>query len=120
MGTFVAHHMSGSCRYSSRSCRPSTNERRPGCFWDNLSAQAPLWHKCNTKRHLEPAECTHEIAVVDPGVGKMCNNHMHRAYDEWVEKEDINDHTVNGQVIVSEKGILAMLGTTCVQRWIFN
>ena len=35
----------------------------------------------------------------------MCKNHMHRAYDGWLEEEDNNDRIVNGQVPVSEKRI---------------
>ena len=36
----------------------------------------------------------------------MCKNHMHKAYDEWLEEEDNNDRIVNGQVPISEKRIL--------------
>ena len=81
-------------------------------FSDNFSAQTTaqfrrlLRRKCNTKQHLEPAECTDKIAVIDAGVERMCKNHMHRAYDKWLEAEDNNDRIVNGQVPVSEKRIL--------------
>ena len=81
----------------------SINQRDEVClFSDNLSAQTTarlrrlLRRKCNTKQHLEPAECIDEIAVIDAGVGRMCKNHMHRAYDEWLEEEDNNDRIVNG------------------------
>ena len=91
----------------------SINQREEVClFSDNLSAQTTarfnrlLRRKCNTKQHLEPAESTDEIAVIDAGVGRMCKNHMHRAYDEWFEEEDNNDRIVNEQVLVSEKSIL--------------
>ena len=88
-------------------------------FSDNLSAQTTarfrrlLRRKCNTKQHLEPAECTNEIAVIDAGVGRMGKNHMHRAYDEWLEEENNNDRMVNGQVPVSEKRIL-------LTKWLGN
>ena len=86
----------------------SINQPEEFCLFSHiLSAQttARLWRllrrKCNTKQHLEPAECTDEIAVIDAGVGRMSKNHMHRAYDEWLEEEDNNDRIVNGQVPVS-------------------
>ena len=104
------------CQWVLRVFKPflqSISEQEKGClFSDNLSAQTtapfsrPLRRKCKTKQHLEPAECTDKIAVIDAGVGKMCKNHMHRAYDEWLEEEDNNDRIVNGQVPVSEKRIL--------------
>ena len=98
----------------------SINQREEVClFLHNLSAQTTarfrllLRHKCNTKQHLEPAECTHEIAVMDAGVGRMCKNHMHKAYDEWLEGEDNNDRIVKGKVPVSEKRIL-------LTKWLGN
>ena len=98
----------------------SITQREEVClFSDNLSAQITagirrlLRRKCNTKQHLEPAECTDEIAVIDAGVGRMCKNHMHRAYDEWLQEDDNNDRIVNGQVPVSEKGIL-------LTKWLGN
>ena len=64
----------------------SINQREEVClFSDKLSAQTTaqfrrlLRRKCNTKQHLEPAECTDEIAMIDAGMGGMCKNHMHRA-----------------------------------------
>ena len=89
------------------------NQREEVClFCDNLAAQTTprfrrlLRRKCNAMQHLEPSECTDEIAVIDAGVGRMCKNHMHRAYDEWLEEEESNDRIVNGQVPVSERKIL--------------
>ena len=98
----------------------SINQREEVCqFSDDLSAQTTarfrrlLRRKCNRKQHLEPAECTDEIAVIDAGVGRMCKNHMQRAYDEWLEEEDNNDRIVTGQVPVSEKRIL-------LTKWLGN
>ena len=86
------------CEWVLRVFKPflqSINQREEVClFPDNLSAQTTARfrrlprHKCNTKQHLRPAESTDGIAVIDVEVGRMCKNHMHKAYDEWWEEED--------------------------------
>ena len=51
--------------------------------------------------------------MIDAGVGRISKNHMHRAYDEWLQEEDNNDRILNRQVPVSEIRIL-------LTKWLGN